>query len=280
MDIASRQPEAGVWPTKGSGDMLNIKTILHPTDFSPNSRYAFETACTLARDNRATLVVLHVMAPSTAPVLQVPPPDLMRSAESQQTVGQFPWPQPSDPQIRVEHRVTDGDPGEEILRAAEQLPCDIIVMGTHGRTGLGRLLTGSVAEEVLRKASCPVLVVRTPSRAAPDGLVESMAGPGDVIDARPLGPAIRAAATRTLFRSGTLQLVRLIVKAGQEIAQHESGGEIVVHCLEGRVNLRAQGKTQTLEAGMLVELPPGEPHSLAGVEDAAILLTIIRAEHR
>src|SRR5262249_7953655 len=55
----------------------------------------------------------------------------------------------------------EGDPGREILRAARETGADLIVMGTHGRTGLTRLLTGSVAEKVLRKAPCPVLTVKT-----------------------------------------------------------------------------------------------------------------------
>ena len=62
----------------------------------------------------------------------------------------------------MEYRVQDGDPVVEILEVTREAPCDLIVMGTHGRTGLGRLLMGSVAEQVLRRASCPVLTVRTP----------------------------------------------------------------------------------------------------------------------
>ena len=142
--------------------MPGIQTILHPTDFSDNSRPAFQMACDLAGVNHATLVVLHVMMPSVSPLMESLPPDPLQPAESQGSLAQLPWPQPSDSQIRVEHRLAEGDPGDEILRLSEALRCDLIVMGTHGRTGLGRLLTGSVAEEVLRKAVCPVLVVKTP----------------------------------------------------------------------------------------------------------------------
>jgi nucleotide-binding universal stress UspA family protein len=66
----------------------------------------------------------------------------------------------------VEHWIFQGDPATEILAAAEKIKCDLIVMGTHGRTGLGRLLMGSVAEQVVRKAPCPVLTVKTPLPAA------------------------------------------------------------------------------------------------------------------
>jgi nucleotide-binding universal stress UspA family protein len=256
--------------------MPGIEGILHPTDFSVDSRYAFETACSLARSNAARLFILHVMMPSSSPVLQAPPPDPMRAAETQESIPPMPWPQASDPQLRVEHRVTEGDPADEILRLAEALHCDLIVMGTHGRTGLRRLLTGSVAEAVLRRAACPVLVVRTPVRPAEDLRAEALAGSGDLIDLRPLGPALGSARTRTISRSSTVELVRLIVRSGQEVPEHKCPGELIVHCLEGRVVLTTLGKTETLEAGKLLILPAGEPHALKGIEDASLLLTIIR----
>jgi len=255
--------------------MPGIQSILHPTDFSENSLPAFETACALARDSHATLIVLHVMMPSVSPLMAEPPPDPLQPAESQESLARLPWPQPSDPQIRVEHRLAEGEPAEEILRLSDALPCDLIVMGTHGRTGLGRFLTGSVAEEVLRKAVCPVQVVKTPLRATPALPTEATASPGDPIDVRPLGSALVSAHTRTLVRTTAVEVVRLIVLAGQEIRQHRSKGETIVHCLEGRVAVTALGKTQPLEAGQLLELPAGEPHALKGIEDASLLLTIL-----
>jgi nucleotide-binding universal stress UspA family protein/quercetin dioxygenase-like cupin family protein len=255
--------------------MAGIQTILHPTDFSENSRYAFQTACALARDYHAKLLVFHVMMPSVSPLLHEPLADPLRSAESQGSLASHPWPQPSDPQIRVEHRLAEGDPAEEILRLAEALHANLVVLGTHGRTGLGRFLTGSVAEEVLRKSLCPVLVVKTPIQAAPDTEVEATANPGDKIDARPLGAALATAHTRTLVRTSSVEVVRLIVRAGQEVPQHKANGELIVHCLEGRVTLTALGKTQTLEAGELLDLPAGEPHALNGIEDASLLLAVV-----
>ncbi len=90
----------------------------------------------------------------------------------------------------MEHRLAEGDPAEEILRLSEAQHCDLVVMGTHGKTGLERYLTGSVAEEVLRKAVCPVLVVKTPLRATPDAEPEAIAIPGDPVDVRPLGSSL------------------------------------------------------------------------------------------
>jgi len=141
--------------------MLAIHTILHPTDFSEHSQYAFALACALTRDYGARLVVLHVVA---VPVVVygegvVPPnPEEVR-AEARDQLARLQVPHAD---VRAERRLEDGDADETILRVAQEIQADLIVMGTHGRTGLGRLLMGSVAEKVLRKATCPVLTVRRP----------------------------------------------------------------------------------------------------------------------
>jgi nucleotide-binding universal stress UspA family protein len=145
-----------------------IRTILHPTDFSERSGYAFQLACALARDYGARLIVLHVAEPPVIPyggVMTPPPPprDSWRALEEQLHRIQAP-----EPTVHVEHRLEEGGPVAEILRVARETTADLIVMGTHGRTGLGRLLMGSVAEQVVRKAPCPVLTVKTPfPEAAP-----------------------------------------------------------------------------------------------------------------
>ena len=105
------------------------------------------------------------------------------------------------------------------------------------------------------------------------------AKPGEVVDVRPLGPALASAQTATLFRAERVEVRRLVVPAGKEIEEHQAKGEIVVHCLEGRVVYTAFGKTQHLEAGKLLYLPTGEPHSVKGVEDASLLLTILLPKH-
>jgi nucleotide-binding universal stress UspA family protein len=152
--------------------MLPIKTILHPADFSSCSGYAFQLACSLARDYGARLIVLHVLE---RPVLTYggvmtapPPPPPPPSEDQRQSVQeQLQWIKPPDPAICVEHLLEEGDPATAILQVAQERGCDLIVMGSHGRTGLGRLLMGSVAEQVVRKASCPVLTVKTLQRQAP-----------------------------------------------------------------------------------------------------------------
>ncbi len=255
--------------------MSSIQTILHPTDFSDNSRYAFETACALARDYHATLLVLHVAMPSESPLIEAPPPDPLLSVESQRSQMQLPWPQPSDPQVRVEHRLAEGEPAEEILHLARAQSCDLIVMGTHGKTGLGRLLTGSVAEEVLRTAGCPVMVVKAPLRPTLGVHTQTTASPGESVDVRPLGNALASAPTRTLIHTSAVEVVRRIVRARHEVPPHSGNGEIIVHCLEGRVTVIALGKKQVLEAGKLLYLPAGEPYALEGIEDASLLLTTL-----
>jgi nucleotide-binding universal stress UspA family protein len=141
--------------------MLAIRTILHPTDFSKHSQYALGLACALARDYGARLVVLHVVtAPTVIYGEGVVPPDMDElRAEAQEQLDGIPLPRAD---IRAERRLEEGDAVETTLRVAQEVRADLIAMGTHGRTGILRLLMGSVAEQVLRKATCPVLTVRTP----------------------------------------------------------------------------------------------------------------------
>jgi nucleotide-binding universal stress UspA family protein len=141
--------------------MLPIHTILHPTDFSEQSGYALLLAGALARDYGARLVVLHAVAPPTVAYGEgiIPPePDLLLD-EARAQLEQLKVP---DASVPTERRFEEGDPATEILHTAGEIHADLIVMGTHGRTGLSRLLMGSVAEQVMRQAPCPVLIVKTP----------------------------------------------------------------------------------------------------------------------
>jgi nucleotide-binding universal stress UspA family protein len=139
--------------------MLPLGTILHPTDFSENSEFAFRLACALARDYKARLVLLHVIPPPVVIYAGGPVP-----AETWPSVEEIKEKlhhlEEHAHRVRVESQVMEGDPVDTILRAAEETHSDVIVMGTHGRTALSRLLLGSVAESVLRKAPCPVLTAK------------------------------------------------------------------------------------------------------------------------
>jgi quercetin dioxygenase-like cupin family protein len=105
------------------------------------------------------------------------------------------------------------------------------------------------------------------------------AKPGEIMDVRPLGSALASAQTKTLARTEQVEVIRLVVPAGKVIEEHKAKGEIVVQCLEGRVAFTAFGKTQNLEAGKLLYLPTGEPHTVKGIEDASLLLTILLSKH-
>jgi nucleotide-binding universal stress UspA family protein len=133
--------------------MLPIRNILHPTDFSASSDCALRLACSLAREQSAQLTVLHVVHASLAAEKRG------FGEELGEELNRMKIP---DAQIRAERRLEEGDPVTQILRVAGEENCDLIVIGTHGRTGLGRLLMGSVAEQVVRKATCSVLTVKTP----------------------------------------------------------------------------------------------------------------------
>jgi nucleotide-binding universal stress UspA family protein len=139
--------------------MLRLNTVLFPTDFSEPSTAAFQMACSLARDYSARLVILHVY-----------PPPLDHSEEvarrQPETYEESLWKrlhaiQTSDPKIEVDYRLQEGDAANEILRIAGEVSADMVVMGTHGRSGVGRLVLGSVAENVLRHAAIPVLTVKS-----------------------------------------------------------------------------------------------------------------------
>lgn len=145
--------------------MLAVKNILCATDFSESSAFAFRVACALARDYGARLTVLHVILPPLGAYGEgsyLPPPDEYADEVHDKLIQL----KPHDQRIVTEHRLEEGEAVPTILRVAAEAQADVIVMGTHGRKGLGRLLMGSVAEQVVRKALCPVLTVKKPVAAA------------------------------------------------------------------------------------------------------------------
>lgn len=144
---------------------MKANTILVPVDFSPGSEAALDWATVLARDTGATLVITHVeTVPLTTGggeyIYAIPEPPTQELAERLEKVV------PKDPSVPVVRRLLAGDPASAILRLAESEEVDMIVMGTHGRRGITRLLMGSVAEEVVRKAPCAVLTVKQKVPAA------------------------------------------------------------------------------------------------------------------
>ena len=148
---------------------MKISSILLPTDFSECANYALSYATSLARQFGARLICVHVVEPVVPTVgytgITEPLPiadiseqledsatrELPKIAECEECSG-----------LDVEEVIAHGDAAAEIVRVAKERQVDLIVLSSHGRTGLGRILFGSTAEAVVRHASCPVLVVKPP----------------------------------------------------------------------------------------------------------------------
>ncbi|MFN2493838.1 MAG: universal stress protein [Pyrinomonadaceae bacterium] len=147
--------------------MMQIRSILFPTDFSECGNYALTSATSLARTFGASIICVHVIEPMVPTVgysgMTEPLPiadisdqledsaerELPRIAECEECEG-----------LQVEELIVHGEAAAEIVRVATDRNVDLIVISSHGRTGWGRILFGSTAEAVVRHASCPVLVVK------------------------------------------------------------------------------------------------------------------------
>jgi nucleotide-binding universal stress UspA family protein len=143
--------------------VIHIQKILYPTDFSSYSNQAYFHAISLAEKHGAALTVVFVYNPE-----KVATPGSRGDADADRRYwrDQLEQIRPLNKSIAVRHVFLEGDPAGEIVRFAREAASDIIVMGTHGRTGMDRLLMGSVAEKVLRDAGCSVMVVKLPRGVA------------------------------------------------------------------------------------------------------------------
>jgi len=138
---------------------MKTEKILAPTDLSEASREALKYATVFARDTGARLIIAYVHEPATA-FTAGEPPAAAAVIDDESLKHRLAEIKPSDPDVPYEHRFLLGDPVHQICECADEEGVDMIVMGTHGRTGLSRLLMGSVAEAVVRRAHCPVLTVK------------------------------------------------------------------------------------------------------------------------
>ena len=150
-----------------NSEFPRLKKILLPTDFSGCANYALPYAAAIARAANAQIICVHVVEPVVPTVgytgLADPMPiadiseqledsaerQLPKLAECEECAG-----------LNVEEVIVHGDAAAEIVRVASEEEVDLIVISSHGRTGLGRMIFGSTAESVVRHASCPVLVVK------------------------------------------------------------------------------------------------------------------------
>ncbi len=99
----------------------------------------------------------------------------------------------------------------------------------------------------------------------------------DVVSVRPLGAALAAAATSAILKATQLEVIRAVLPAGKELRQHETPGEMTIQCLEGEVELHTAAGASLLRAGDLVHLQAHATHSLRGLTDASLLLTLCLA---
>jgi nucleotide-binding universal stress UspA family protein len=146
--------------------MIVLKSILVPTDFSETSEVAVKYGIALSRAFNAKLCLLHVLDQGfgdEAIVATTLPLGLLDLAQNdaRERLRKILTAQ-EDTELRPEYAVRTGRPDSEIVRYAKERDFDLIIMGTHGRSGVAHMLTGSVTEKVVRKAPCPVLTVRHP----------------------------------------------------------------------------------------------------------------------
>jgi universal stress protein A len=139
--------------------MSPIHTILHPTDFSKLADQALQVARSLARDHGAGLLLVAV-PPPPPPASETFLPDTEYPGMVESTRRDLQAVAETITDVPVTTRVMAGAPGAVIVELAREGHADLIVMGTHGRTGLTRLLMGSVAEYVMRHAQCPVMTIK------------------------------------------------------------------------------------------------------------------------
>jgi nucleotide-binding universal stress UspA family protein len=143
---------------------VTLERILVPVDFSDCSLDALEYAIVVAQQAKASLMLLHVLEPVSYGL------DFTLSHSRTREQVRESWTKRLEELVSshqhsyvpMESQLRGGLPADSILDSAQTLPCDLIIMGTHGRRGISHTISGSVAEAVLRKALCPVLMVRSP----------------------------------------------------------------------------------------------------------------------
>ncbi len=144
---------------------MKLNSIMFPTDFSESSDAALSYASVLAAETGATLHIVHVADDSPAYLAGYGGlayvPEFPAQLENEMR-GRLDEVKPTRPGIDVQRHYVTGNEVNEIVAFADREKVELIVMGTHGRTGVSRVLLGSVAEGVLRRAACPVLTVKSP----------------------------------------------------------------------------------------------------------------------
>lgn len=147
--------------------MIQFRRIVCPTDFSPTAQHALDHAATMARSFGAELVILHVVPELNYPIrglgMAQAFPHLREELHTRAKEHLQEVQAALGKDLKSSIDLRDGVPHDAILDCAKEKQADLIVMGTHGHTGLKHALLGSSAERVVRTAHCPVLTVRNPS---------------------------------------------------------------------------------------------------------------------
>src|SRR4029434_3775118 len=153
--------------TDRAASTLQLRQILLPTDFSGCANYAVAYAAAIARAVKAKVICIYVLEPMVPAVGYTGLADPMPIADISEQLedsAERELPQVVHCEelrgLEVEEVITHGDASAEIVRVAAEREVDLIVISSHGRTGLGRMIFGSTAEAVVRHANCPVLVVK------------------------------------------------------------------------------------------------------------------------
>ena len=216
--------------------MIEIRRILCPIDFSDHSRRALDHAIAIARWYESTVMALHVFSPT--PVAAVPlvsEPILLAPVDRDQLLARtkaFAETE-SAPGVALEAVVREGNTAGEILEQAASMQADLLVIGTHGRSGFDRLLLGSVAEKVLRKASCPVLTV-----------------PRRLPDAVPAGPVLfKRILCPVDFSESSLHALKYAISMAQEADAELTVLHVVSHEFERIPDLTDIGYDETKTIG-------------------------------
>jgi nucleotide-binding universal stress UspA family protein len=213
--------------------MIEIRRILCPVDFSDHSRRALDHAIAIARWYQATVTVVNVFSP--APVAAMGPspmvfePIVLTQVDRDQLLAAleaFAHAE-SAPGITIDAVVREGNTAGEVLEQAASMKADLLVIGTHGRSGFERRLLGSVAEKVLRKVSCPVMTV-------PKGLP----------DAVPAGPVLyRRILCPVDFSESSLHALKYAISLAQEADGQLTVLHVVAHEFEHTPGIEYAGMT-------------------------------------
>lgn len=137
---------------------MGKRTIIVPVDFSVQSRAALVVAESFAKEQDCELLIVHVIEDDFE--VYFPLGGVSKEDATTGLYNALHEVKPKDDSVVFSHRLLDGEPALAILDLAKEVDAEMIVMGTHGRSGLKRMIMGSVAEEVVRKAQCPVLTLR------------------------------------------------------------------------------------------------------------------------